>query len=64
MVVAAPRRFKPPRHRPDAVHDVFESGRREGEQAVKLLLFYALWHHIHALGHEPGPSLEETLAQG
>ena len=50
--------------RPEVVHDVFESGRREGEQAVKLLLFYALWHHIHALGHEPGPSPEETLAQG
>ena len=42
--------------RPDVVHDVFESGRREGGQAVKLLLFYALWRHIHALGHEPGPS--------
>lgn len=49
--------------KPDVVHAVYESGDDRVGYAAWVLLFYALWHHIHVLGHAPGPSPEETLVQ-
>ncbi len=48
---------------PDAVRSVFRTtGKRPG-QAAWALLFYALWHEIHACGKRPAATPEETLAQ-
>lgn len=48
---------------PDAVRAVFgATGKRPG-QAAWALLFYALWHDIHACGKPPAATPEETLAQ-
>ena len=49
--------------KPDIVHAVFKSNDKRVDYAAWVLLFYSLWHHIHVLGHAPGPSPEETLAQ-
>lgn len=49
--------------KPDVVQAVYKSGDERVGYAAWVLLFYALWHHIHVLGHAPGLSPEETLAQ-
>ena len=49
--------------KPDIVHAVFKSNDKRVDYAAWVLLFYSLWHHTHMLGHAPGPSPEETLAQ-
>ena len=48
---------------PGKVQAVFAAGGKHAGQAAWSLLFYALWHHIHALGRAPGPTPEETLGQ-
>lgn len=48
---------------PEKVRAVFAASDKRAGQAAWSLLFFALWHQIHSLGHSPGPSPEETLSQ-
>jgi asparagine synthase (glutamine-hydrolysing) len=49
--------------RPGRVENLFRhAGERRAGQAAWHLLFYALWHQTHILGHPPGPDATQTLA--
>ncbi|MGH9547990.1 MAG: asparagine synthase-related protein, partial [Terriglobales bacterium] len=48
--------------RPDHIRSFFaDLSSPERRYASWILLFYALWHHIHVMGHPAQPNVEETL---
>lgn len=41
---------------------LFQDPGKHAQFAAWTLLFYAIWHQIHVLGHSPGPNAMETLS--
>ena len=48
--------------RPERVRGVFKHSGKHQKFAAWILLFYALWHHIHILGHAPEGDVFDCLS--
>ena len=47
---------------PDRVRSIFTQGGKRQNFAAWIILFYALWHHIHILGHKGDGDVFDCLA--